>query len=269
MNLASTALPALAAVVALVFTWASVNQNGAQLRLSEQGQITDRFNAAIQNLGANSLDIRMGGIYALERIMRDSDRDQPSAISVLSAFVRTRAARFGASGKPPKSETAPKVLADVQAAVTVLSSRDPAHDRETRVDLRNTNLAQYVLPKASLAGSDLSGADLRGANLEEANLTDADLQLALVSGADMNRATLHHTNLYGADLSVAFLLQADLTGATLSLADLRGAKLAGAHVAGAELSGANIAETGLTKYDLARTRGTPAPVPQANSSSGT
>ncbi|WP_310716275.1 pentapeptide repeat-containing protein [Streptomyces lydicus] len=245
--------------MALVFTWASVDQNGAQLRLSEQGQITDRFNAAIQNLGSDAVDIRLGGIYALQRIMQDSERDQATVVSVMSAFVRHHAARF-TSDKPPKTETAPKVLADVQAALTVLAGRAPAGDRQARVDLSNADLRQYVLRRASLAGADLSGADLRGANLEQANLAQADLSLALISGADMDRATLHRANLYGADLRDAFLLGADLTATILSGADLRQAKLTGAHLAGAELTGANLAHSGLTRQDLASTRGKPLPI---------
>ena len=58
--------------------------------LQEQGQITDRFTKAIDQLGALSpgggldangkpktnLEVRLGGIYALERIARDSPKDQ-------------------------------------------------------------------------------------------------------------------------------------------------------------------------------------------------
>jgi hypothetical protein len=36
-------------------------------RLTEQGQITDRYTKAIEQLGGDKLDVRLGGIYALER----------------------------------------------------------------------------------------------------------------------------------------------------------------------------------------------------------
>jgi len=52
------------------------------LQLAQEGQITDRFTKAIEQLGAVNpdgttpkLDVRSGGIYALERIANDSERD--------------------------------------------------------------------------------------------------------------------------------------------------------------------------------------------------
>jgi hypothetical protein len=56
--------------------------------LTEQGQVTERYTKAIEQLGSDKLDIRIGGIYALERIARDSARDHPAVIEVLAAFVR-------------------------------------------------------------------------------------------------------------------------------------------------------------------------------------
>jgi membrane protein implicated in regulation of membrane protease activity len=57
-------------------------------RLTQQGQITERYTKAIEQLGSDKLDVRLGGIYALERIAKDSRRDHPTVVEVLSAFVR-------------------------------------------------------------------------------------------------------------------------------------------------------------------------------------
>ncbi|MGZ6870192.1 MAG: hypothetical protein ACXVHI_07810 [Frankiaceae bacterium] len=56
--------------------------------LTEQGHITERYTKSIEQLGSNGLDVRLGGIYALERIAVDSARDHPTVVEVLSAFVR-------------------------------------------------------------------------------------------------------------------------------------------------------------------------------------
>src|SRR5262245_27391468 len=72
IQISVTALPGLAAFIALIFAWVSINATNDQLQLAEQGQITDRYNAAITNLGSPSVDVRLGGIYALQRIMQDS-----------------------------------------------------------------------------------------------------------------------------------------------------------------------------------------------------
>lgn len=50
------ALPGLAALGALIFTWLSINATTSttnqQLQIAEQGQATDRYNAAVTNLGS-------------------------------------------------------------------------------------------------------------------------------------------------------------------------------------------------------------------------
>lgn len=62
------------AVGALIFTAPnfilsrhSVELARQTLKLTRQGQVTDRYTKAIDQLGADKLDVRIGGIYALER----------------------------------------------------------------------------------------------------------------------------------------------------------------------------------------------------------
>jgi hypothetical protein len=59
--------------------------------LNRAGQITERFTRAIDQLGSSELDVRLGGIYALERIGRDSRDDHPQVVEVLNAYVREHA----------------------------------------------------------------------------------------------------------------------------------------------------------------------------------
>jgi hypothetical protein len=64
---------------------------GLAYQLSRAGQITERFTRAIDQLGSSELDVRLGGIYALERIARDSKADHPQVMEVLTAYVREHA----------------------------------------------------------------------------------------------------------------------------------------------------------------------------------
>jgi len=70
----------------------------------------------IEQLGSTGLDVRLGGIYALERIAVDSARDHPTIVEVLSAFVREHS-------RAPAPSDHPRPTADVQAAIT--ASPDP------------------------------------------------------------------------------------------------------------------------------------------------
>ena len=80
----------LFAAGALVFTARNftLSRRTSTFELTEQGQVTDRYTKAIEQLGSDKLDVRIGGIYALERIARDSARDHPTVMEVLTAFIR-------------------------------------------------------------------------------------------------------------------------------------------------------------------------------------
>ncbi len=220
--------------------------------LNREGQITDRYTKAIDQLGSTALDVRLGGIYALERLMRDSPADQPTIVEVLAAYVREHAPR-----DPAAASSGP--AADVQAALTVLRRR-PEHPSEPPVDLGRTCLNGADLYGARLTGATLTGATLTGATLTRADLagaklTGADLAGATLAGADLagaklTGAKLTGANLTGAKLTGAFLTDAELAGAFLTHANLTGAFLTGANLAGAFLTRANLAGAFLTHANL-------------------
>ncbi|MCX4471399.1 pentapeptide repeat-containing protein [Micromonospora sp. NBC_01655] len=244
--------------------------NREQERLTEQGQVTDRFTKAVEQLGQpgpEKVDVRLGGIYALERIMRDSGDDQPAVVDILTAFVRVHS-------PAPERLTPPSPLAvDIQAALTVLGRRDSTHDNKggskERLDLANTGLTRADLAEANLTEANLTEANLTRADLTDANLTDADLRAAILSGTDLTDAELDGADLRGAivyanltdanlisadltraDLSSARLTNANLTRADLSTIDLSGVYLRGANLTRANLKGADLTGADLTRADL-------------------
>ena len=274
----------------LVATALSVRTTQNELRNGQQGQITDRYTKAVDQLGSTKLDIRLGGIYALERLAHDSARDNRTVYDVLTAFVREHAPNPGA--RIPDS-----LATDVQAALTVIGRRENRRDsftadlsgvhmdtanltsahlygaNLTNAHLIGANLADANLTFVKLHGADLTGADLLGANLHGANptagidashitLTHANLQNANLTGASLAAADLSHAILGGANLTNAILLSASLTHVNLSLANLRATNLAGAnlghayldsaHLIGADLTGADLTTADLTVANLTR-----------------
>jgi hypothetical protein len=63
----------------------------AQTEADQQRRITESFSKAIEQLGSEKLEVRVGGIYTLERISRESRSDHWPVMETLTAFVRERA----------------------------------------------------------------------------------------------------------------------------------------------------------------------------------
>lgn len=258
LNSWGTALTGAAAVAALLFTGISSYQTQNELKsrtreldiaqqgqeTDRQGQTADRFTTAVSQLDDDkSVDVRLGGIYALQRIMTDSPDDQPTVVNVLSAYVRTHSEASKHGGSQDEEASAEE---DVLAAARALGASEP--DWRAQVDLHDTYLRGAVLRDAVLGGAVLRGADLRDADLLDAVLRGAGLRNVDLRDADLRRADLGGADLSGADLRGAKLSDADLAFVDLRDADLRGADLSGADLSGVDREGARGLPSGDSRY---------------------
>jgi len=235
----------LFAAGALVFTARNFTVSRRTLELTEQGQVTDRYTKAIEQLGSDKLDVRIGGIYALERVARDSPRDHPTVMEVLTAFIREHSHEPWPPLDPGDPDQERSTRPDVQAALTVVGRRDPDRDIQS-IDLTRAYLAGADLTRAYLVGADLSAAYLARALLTGAHLARASLARADLAGANLRDAVLRGAYVVSADLTGANLVGADLAGASLTSAHLAGAFLISADLTAADLTGASLTSAHLT-----------------------
>ncbi|QMU18523.1 pentapeptide repeat-containing protein [Streptomyces pristinaespiralis] len=222
------------ACLGLYYTHHSLQQTRArdqqQAELTREGQVTDRYVEAIKLLSDDHPTQRLGGIYSLERIMRDSEKDHATVVTVLAAFVRQHA-RLSEVGSGPS-----QLAEEIQAALTVLGRR-PERSEAARLDLRRTNLRGADLSHARLERARLAGCDLSQADLREINLDNAWLPRANLTGSTLTKATLSGANLRGANLTGA-----ELSGVRLRGTDLRGADLSAARGHSVEQIGAALTD---------------------------
>jgi hypothetical protein len=202
-------------------TWHRLRVNEEELRTSREGQVTERYSRAVEHLGSGNTDVRMGGVFALERVARNSPVDRDAIIAILSAYVRGHSP--WPSTHPDDDPPSLAVRAsDVQAAVTVLG-RIASEDRDEVIRLPRTDLRRArmwglafdlaIISHSALQGARLSNTSLVGADLSGSDLRGAQLEGALLSGAQLVDADLGNSMLAGADLRGADLSRADLTGA--------------------------------------------------------
>jgi uncharacterized protein YjbI with pentapeptide repeats len=250
-------LGALAGAVAIYLLRSSAHERREENR---ERMLIERFMRAVDQLGHPALDVRLGGIYSLERLARESPENHPPIIEILAAYVREHApvgsraggragngARPGAGGP---ADARPRPPTDVQAALTVLGRRETAYDTDAPIALSQTALAGATLTGAHLERALLSGAHLEGADLFKAHLTAADLEGASLRSAGLLLANLNDTVLWGANLEGARLYGANLEGAALKGANLKDAGLTGANLKDAGLHGAVLSGADLTGGNL-------------------
>ncbi|MGB0905708.1 MAG: pentapeptide repeat-containing protein, partial [Mangrovicoccus sp.] len=220
----------------------------------EEGLITDRIAKAVEGLGAEktvkvivtgedgaseteertepNIEVRLGAIYALERIAQDSARDHVQVMEILCAYLRQNSPAEKAAKDPALSEfpsypenaskeavgdwrekietwrkelgTAlaeiPKPRQDLQVAITVLSRRRAKRRCQEGIYDRKGNWQGYRL---DLRETDLRKFDLGKGHFDHANFSGANLQGAKLVGAEMQGANLSEARMQRADLQWA------------------------------------------------------------------
>src|SRR5665647_2362711 len=244
-------LGGIAIFIGIYFAWGN-------LTTARESQITERFTRAIDQLGNPNMEIRLGGIYALERIANESEKDYWPIMEILTAYVRKNSRvssyieKIKSNNKPilvdennfPDVEKIifdsfdPQAISlDIQAILTVIGRRKNSlnNGESNRLHLRITYLEGADLVEIHLEGADIRWAYLKGANLKKARLGEAHFE-----GTHLKEARLEGASLFGAHLEEANLFGAHLEGANLLGAHLDGADLFGAHLEGADIKWAHL-----------------------------
>jgi uncharacterized protein YjbI with pentapeptide repeats len=307
---AAVGLTGVAGFIGLAFTWRNIRQTREStqdqlqqareaqqqtyestkrtLELTEQGQITERFTRAIDQLGATDdkgeykLEIRLGGIYGLERIDKESPERayHGTVMEILTAYVRENSRWVSEEASPQMSaakaaakldrgrfpyakldrevgkqaaRTLRRLPIDIRAILDVLKRREEEHvpeEHRVSLDLRGAFLQEASLQGADLQGADLQGADLQSADLNGADLQGANLRVANLRESNLRGANLRGANLQGANLQEAYLYRANLRGAYLQEASLRRADFNRADLERADLRVADLHEANLEYANL-------------------
>jgi hypothetical protein len=225
-------LAGLVLVIGAVATW-------RQVQISRHGQITERLTRSVDQLASPSVDVRLGGLYALERVAKNSYEDRDTVTAILTAFIRTHApapdTTFEAVPAPRRVAESVRWLRvrspDVQAALTIVGRRPAGRPEDDVGEYTHLYLSYTDLRRAWLNGGQWSGLICRNADLAGVRLRDAILDHADLADSDLREAHLGRARLVGASLK-----RVRLDGANLHGADLRGADLTGATLDGAELT---------------------------------
>ncbi len=231
----------------LYFTWQSYE-------LSKQQSISAIYAKAIEQLAHNSQEVRLGAIYILENISRNSPDHYMQAIEVLAGYLRSRAPWDGSiismhsehlnmRCRPQTEEISSfinkeivwnlcicaelsteylefisatkSVDQDIQTALSVLGRRKVQYENHLyKLDLRSTDIRGMDLRKLNFERALFSGSNLSDANFRDAFLSEVDFSGAFAYGSLFGGAQLIRAQLHDMLATESNFYQANLSNAT-------------------------------------------------------
>jgi uncharacterized protein YjbI with pentapeptide repeats len=229
--------------VTAYLTWKNSEISHKQLLATQEKQITERFSKAVEQLGEESITVRLGAIYSLERIAKDSKYDHWTIMEVLTAFIREKSN----DNRKPES----KIPQDIQAALTVIGRRNTENENDpeneqivlNNIKFNEASFYKAVLNKAHLSDIECRRAIFYGAELQKAVITDSKLESACFEIANLTNATFINVDLTDAQFDKANLTNATFVNVNLTNVNLKEANLAGAKFHLTDFTGTILTET--------------------------
>ena len=240
-----------------------------QAKTAQESLLNERYQRGAEMLGNEVLSVRLGGIYALQRLAEEHpEQYHVQIMRLFCAFARfpTKDDGRGAGQVLNESGRILDVRQDVEAIIQSIGIRSKFQMGLEREHGFKLDLQWAVLPRIQLLDLDLSNAfmqhcQLPGANIANSDLTDTFLNDADLSGAEFHNVTFRRTgfsttNLVGAMLQeakmvrVGFHNKTNLSGANLDRANLTGAIFENAILTDAFLTGAILPDAGFLGAEL-------------------
>ncbi|MEU8084140.1 pentapeptide repeat-containing protein [Micromonospora sp. NPDC049101] len=246
----------LALVAGLYFTAKTVSVN-------QRGQVTDRFTKTVEQIGSENVDVRIGGLYSLARIAKDSPEYRAEVTEIVVHYIQGRARDVSREQLDIGVDPVPR---DVQVAAGILGRRQGRGLETKTLNLWGRNLNKTDFTKAHLADANLCYAYVDNSYFEQADLSEATFVAAKMRSASACSANFRGAFFTGADVSGTYFCGTDFTNAFFGGADLTGADFSGrkagarwdirpAKMRGANLRGAKLEGTNFSGVDLRRTIG--------------
>jgi uncharacterized protein YjbI with pentapeptide repeats len=194
-----------------------------------------------------NLESRLGALYSLERLLRESEKDQRAILETLCAYIRENSP-VELPDQPDaidllyrgRTQPSPTRRTDIQAALTVLgrrsqSVRKRARDEGWSLDFRNSNLSAYDFANLAFDGSDFSHSLLNSAILTGASFANCTFTRVVLYQADMRRTSFRSSTFKNCTVDKAQIEQTDFSLAKIVGTDLRGAKIVSFDIRGADI----------------------------------
>lgn len=255
--------PVGAAVGGALLAWIAFGQmRTARLRHEEQTKadlqrrITESYAKAAEQLGSEKLEVRLGGIYTMQRIARESKDDFKPIVNTISAFVRAKQRWKGTVEGDDEcfglfhetTENVPRtipvdVFAGIEAISQAMKDHGPVSWDDGGFDMQSIDLRGGELRRMNFVFVDFSKSTFENAQLETCNFSFCFFDGSSFQGARFDQAVFANCAFRDADFTCStwngcLLLDCLLTGSKFGQAVIYGhieSDLSGTNLEGADL----------------------------------
>jgi hypothetical protein len=270
-------------MLGLFVTYNTFELNRQGQETSKKSQVSERFSKAIELTGNADMSVRIGGLYALEQIVRDYPAEyQTTVMQILAAYIREKSKaqkETFLSTKYPNEQktriTSPRArqfgswtIVRSGYKLTTEEQNIIQHDSEANNQQANPDIQIAIgiirerdkefdrenfifdLREANLNHTDLSGIVIRNAYIGQANVSSSILSKIDLSNSDLEDSNFTSSKLIEANLTGAYLNNTRFTDAQLQNANLTNAYLGFTMFDGANLTGVNFTGARFFNADL-------------------
>ena len=244
-----------------------VTQTQNQVTTARLGLLNERYQKGAEMLGSENPTVRLGGIYALQRLAaEDPEGYNIQVMQMFCAFLRsntrsrTESARNETviSGATIESKAYSEMDHDIQAILIAIGTRSASQiavesNAEYRLDLQGVKLFGERLitkDKLNFRRAHFHDADLSGFTLFEPDMASSFFIRTTLKGAALPGANLQASVWQDADLRDAEIDGADLSGSLFWGVDFHRASLSNADISAAKFASSNNPSRNLTQSQL-------------------
>ncbi|MCA8835572.1 MAG: pentapeptide repeat-containing protein, partial [Proteobacteria bacterium] len=190
--------------------------NEREATTAEQGLITDRINKATEGLGKKDgkdpvIEVRLGALYALERISQDSLRDHVQIMEILCAYIRYNSPLPDkkieidqlSKQKPPRE--------DIQAALNIIGRRDRGINGKNRIKKEAAEGYRINLSECNLFSAQLNNANLNGAIFHDTRMERVTIKNTKLIGSEFIFTSMRWIDIRDTDLSDSYIFTSDMS----------------------------------------------------------
>ncbi|MEV0717560.1 pentapeptide repeat-containing protein [Asanoa sp. NPDC050611] len=156
-----------------------------QTRIAEydatERRVTDLFTKAVDLLGSDKAAVRLGGLYALERLAQDNISQRQTVVAVVCAYLRMSDEDESVEAPQPKAANHEDEVRRSAQRLLTRHLRADAPDGfwpEVRLDLADTRLVDFDASGCTLIDADFTGAQFFGITRFTNARTEGRLTLA-------------------------------------------------------------------------------------------